>query len=1296
MILSKKTPNESDLSLFKKMPPAFRVGLAGLFVLASFQSALATDYQLFEGDGFETWTIEGKGFGGGPAAAEVPGISGKFIGYVGNSFACSGSGGEAAIGRLTSPALAVSHSYLHFLIAGSKASGKTTVQFLADDKVVLENTGEQDLKFRPITWNLSTWKGKKGQIRILDVDNDRGKFIAADHFIFSDQKNYQFATNVEIAKPTELVATPVVAGYNIPKGTTLEMFATREQHGVTSPTAISFDEKGVLYVAETHRLGTGVLDDRAYRFWYHDDLASKTTADRRALHEKWKDKVSIESLTQKSEVVRRLEDNDGDGKADKMTVFADQFNDVLDGTASGVLAYEGKVYFACIPKLHLLEDTKNAGVADKREVIADGFGVHISLSGHDMNGFSVGMDGRIYGSIGDRGFSLVTREGKKLNYTDQGSVFRFEPDGSNFEVVHAGLRNPKEIAFDEFGNAITVDNNADQGDPSRIVYLMEGVDSGWRIWHQALHTFREDIGLSERPHSAWLTEKMAELRNDSQPAFIVPPVGNLSSGPSGLAYHPGSGFLESECGRFLICDYRASAKSSIWSFKLNPDGAGFKFSDAYPFSTGSCATDLEYSYDGRLFVSDFLGGWISWQRGRIYTLTAEAEKNAGRTPETAALMKEGFEKKADKELIKLFPHPDQRIRQRAHLALAGRKSSTPLLIEVAKKGELLPRLHGIWGLGIQARKNANSGASATLVSLLTDSQAEVRAQAAQVLGEMAGDHSTKLIALLGDDSLRVRSFAALSLARLKASAAFDPLVAMLAENADRDLYLRHAGIMGLLGSGSGEQIATLKTHASASVRLAAVVALRRLASPALADFLKDADPRVADEAIRAICEAPVPAARPALTALLDAYVGTTASRPLKPMIARRLIHCAFRTGGKENADRLVKIAAGTALDLDQRLEALRLLLQWAKPAPVDQCHGKWDPLPDRDLAEISPTLEAGLPALLAADEALLGPTLLLVDHLKLSRQNFSQESLLRIVRSAKVAGPARATALDLWHAGQPADADKILLDLVTDPSDEIASSALTHLAKSDPAKALEGAAAALKSTSVSRRQGAWKAIANIPGRESAVIIAQGLQEILTPKSDASSQIELLAAAAGRKEPAIVTALTAYQKSLNPADPLAAAMPALEGGDAVRGEDLFRNHGTSQCIRCHKAGEGGHDLGGDAGPNLFGIAHRNPERRYLLEALIVPGAAVAPGYGIISLTLKNGKAVGGTLSEETADQYVVKVGTEDITVKKTEVQSATDPISAMPPMGGLLTLSETRDIVAYLATLNKPLKNKGKK
>ena len=71
------------------------------------------------------------------------------------------------------------------------------------------------------------------------------------------------------------------------------------------------------------------------------------------------------------------------------------------------------------------------------------------------------------------------------------------------EVVHTGLRNPKEIAFDKYGTGISVDNNSDQGDGARVVYFLEGADSGWRMGHQILHSFHQNVGIKKRPINQW-------------------------------------------------------------------------------------------------------------------------------------------------------------------------------------------------------------------------------------------------------------------------------------------------------------------------------------------------------------------------------------------------------------------------------------------------------------------------------------------------------------------------------------------------------------------------------------------------------------------------------------------------------------------------------------------------------------------------------------------------------------------------------------------------------------------------
>ena len=206
----------------------------------------------------------------------------------------------------------------------------------------------------------------------------------------------------------------------------------------------------------------------------------------------------------------------------------------------------------------------------------------------------------------------------------------------------------------------------------------------------------------------------------------------------------------------------------------------------------------------------------------------------------------------------------------------------------------------------------------------------------------------------------------------------------------------------------------------------------------------------------------------------------------------------------------------------------------------------------------------------------------------------------------------------------------------------------------------------------------------MPGDAAAHLIAEGFKN-----PDHGTLIELLQAAKARTEPAVKDALAAYENSLDRNDPLAVWQGALEGGDAARGENFFYNHGAAQCMRCHSIGEG-HGKGGEAGPNLAGLGAKH-HSKHILESLIIPGAQISPGYGIISLTLKNGGSIGGVLNGETADHYDITVGEDSWRVRKADVSAATQPVSAMPPMGGIITPSEARDLVAFLASLKTPRK-----
>jgi putative heme-binding domain-containing protein len=94
-----------------------------------------------------------------------------------------------------------------------------------------------------------------------------------------------------------------------------------------------------------------------------------------------------------------------------------------------------------------------------------------------------------------------------------------------------------------------------------------------------------------------------------------------------------------------------------------------------------------------------------------------------------------------------------------------------------------------------------------------------------------------------------------------------------------------------------------------------------------------------------------------------------------------------------------------------------------------------------------------------------------------------------------------------------------------------------------------------------------------------------------------------------------------------------------------------------------------------------------DRPYLLESLLNPLAVVAPGYGLITLTLKNGKSLSGALDQEDAKQIRLKLPDGKLqTVPRAQIATSTPPISVMPPMLGILTKTEIRDVVAYLASL----------
>src|SRR4051794_37188197 len=342
---------------------------------------------------------------------------------------------------------------------------------------------------------------------------------------------------------------------------------------LANPVSFAFDEKGRCFVAETDRAGSGrgVPDTRGHMYWLDDDLACRTVADRLAMYRRTYGNHKLYAGFEKySDQLRLVWDSTGSGKADKSTVFSGGYNRPEDGIAAGVLARKGGVYFTCIPDLYLLKDTKGTNTADVKQSLSSGYGVRVQFYGHDLHGLRMGPDGKLYFTVGDRGLHVVQKNGTVVSNPDSGAVLRCDPDGTHLEIVHIGLRNPQELAFDDSGNLFTFDNNSDSGDKARWVHVVEGGDSGWRAGYQ-YGTLYHPPGVPQGNRGPWNAEKVWHVPgpDGGPPAYVVPPLANFGNGPAGITHYPGVGLNDRFKDHFFACDFTGGPGGSvIWSLAV--------------------------------------------------------------------------------------------------------------------------------------------------------------------------------------------------------------------------------------------------------------------------------------------------------------------------------------------------------------------------------------------------------------------------------------------------------------------------------------------------------------------------------------------------------------------------------------------------------------------------------------------------------------------------------------------------------------------------------------------------------
>src|SRR5690606_16453886 len=392
--------------------------------------------------------------------------------------------------------------------------------------------------------------------------------------------------------------------------------------------------------------------------------------------------------------------------------------------------------------------------------------------------------------------------------------------------------------------------------------------------------------------------------------------------------------------KFFVVEFVGNpSRSHIWSFDLKPKGATFELTSEQDILSGILPTGIRFAPDGALYIADRINGWDTKNYGRVGKLDVADNKNdlESERKETERLMTLDYGDQNMDQLTRLLSYSDMRIRQKAQFELVNRgNKGLKALIETSEQNkDQLARIHGIWGIGQLARIKSEQGES--LLNLLGDEDSEIVAQAAKTLGDVKYKKAgQKLIPLLQHDNARVRFYAAEALGRIQEKNAVAPLLAMLEENNDQDLYLRHAGILALSRIGEITPIVDLAGNERRSLRIAAVLVLRRLKNDQIALFLKDKDEYIVTEASRAINDdLSIEDALPALASLLNEDRFT--SEPL----LRRSINAALRVGGEKELDLLIQFAKKPGISNILRSEALAALGTWASPSVLDRVDGRY-------------------------------------------------------------------------------------------------------------------------------------------------------------------------------------------------------------------------------------------------------------------------------------------------------------------------------------------------------------------
>ncbi|MCM4165728.1 MULTISPECIES: PVC-type heme-binding CxxCH protein [unclassified Arenibacter] len=483
----------------------------------------------------------------------------------------------------------------------------------------------------------------------------------------------------------------------VPSGFKLELFAS--EPNIINPIAMNWDERGRLWVIETVDYPNTVRDD-------------KGSGD---------DRIKI------------CEDTNGDGKADKFTIFAQNLN-----IPTSFTFVNGGILVSQAPYFLFLKDTDGDDKADVKEMVMDGWGVFDTHAG--PSNLQGGIDNNIYGVVGYSGFK-GSISGEDFEF-GQG-IYRFDSDFGNFEFLTNTSNNTWGLGITEdnsiFASTANNTHSVFMGIPNKNLKDVKGISikGSTKIdGHYAMLPITQNIrqvdvfgGFTAAAGHHFYTARTYPEKYWNKYAFVCEPTGGVVH--IAKIEKEGAGYMEKDGGNLM-------ASSDEWvspvEAKVGPDGAVWVL-DWYNFIIQHNPTPNvdRGGYDAVNGLGNAYENPLrDKSKGRVWRIIPkDVEDNTSMT----------LDKEDSKGLVKALSNDNMFWRMTAQRLLVenGNTEVVPALIKLVKNSEvdalgLDPgALHALWALDGLGVVTSNSEAMEAVKAAIGHPSAAVRRAAIQIL-----------------------------------------------------------------------------------------------------------------------------------------------------------------------------------------------------------------------------------------------------------------------------------------------------------------------------------------------------------------------------------------------------------------------------------------------------------------------------------------------------------------------------------------------------------------------------------